>query len=78
MSDHNRASRSRYAWLRGPKKLGQILGQRLASLMRGRRSVAADELDDRLKRDVGMDPTMPQDRRTAHYRKMMERGQPLF
>tara|TARA_R110000787_G_scaffold67953_2_gene152068 strand:- start:373 stop:498 length:126 start_codon:yes stop_codon:yes gene_type:complete len=40
--------------------------------------MAADELDERLKRDIGYTDRMDlQDRRTAHYRKLLERGQPL-
>lgn len=77
MSDATLASRGRSTWLRVPIKLGQILRYGLARLLQGRRSVPADELDDRLKRDIGVDPTLPRDRRTAHYSKMMEPGQPL-
>lgn len=77
MSDHNRASRGRYPWLRGLKTPVEMLRHYLKHLMRGRGSVPVDELDDRLKRDIGVDPTLPQDHRTAHYLKMMQRGQPL-
>ncbi|MEM5470675.1 hypothetical protein WNZ14_02965 [Hoeflea sp. AS60] len=77
MSDKIIATRGRLPRLSALAKLCQKSGQWLASLMRGRRSVAAEELDDRLKRDIGMDPTLPEDRRTAHYRKMLQRDQPL-
>ena len=77
MSDATHASRGRSTWLRVPIKLGQILRYGLARLLQGRRTVPADELDDRLKRDIGVDPTLPRDRRAAHYSKMMEPGRPL-
>lgn len=82
MSGHDRASQGRFARLCGPAKplclAARGAGRLLACLLPGRRVMAADELDERLKRDIGYTDRMDlQDRRTAHYRKLLERGQPL-
>ena len=81
MSDGRLAARGRFPRFPGLEKLcqisGQKLGQYLARLLRGRPIVPVDELDDWLKRDIGIDATMPRDRRTEHYRKMLKAGQPL-
>ncbi|GAB5462513.1 hypothetical protein [Hoeflea alexandrii] len=82
MSDHDRTSQSRFARFCGPGDLlplaARAAGRLVAYLLSCRRVMAADELDERLKRDIGFtDRGVPQDRRTAHYRKLLERGQPL-
>lgn len=82
MGDHDRASQGRFARLCGPGEpvclAARGAGRLLACLLSGRRVMAADELDERLKRDIGYtDRIGLQDRRTAHYRKLLERGQPL-
>jgi hypothetical protein len=82
MSDHNRASQGHFARLCGHGKplclAARATGRLLASVLPGRRVMAADELDERLKRDIGYTGRIClQDRRTAHYRKLLERGQPL-
>jgi hypothetical protein len=73
MSDAILAARGHFQWLRGLERLCRIL-LRMVSV---RRVVPADELDDRLKRDIGMTSAPQQDRLTEHYRKMMRYGQPL-
>jgi len=74
MSDGILAARGRFPRRRGLETLCLFL-LRISSV---RRVVAADELDDWLKRDIGAAGAPPQDRLAAHYRKMMEHGQLLL
>ncbi|MGJ8572964.1 MAG: hypothetical protein ACSHXI_19945 [Hoeflea sp.] len=81
MSDHDRASQGRFARLCGTLKAcllaGFAPGRRPARLLPGRSRVPADELDERIKRDIGFEGRGWQDRRTVHYRTLLRRGQPL-
>lgn len=73
MSGEDRASQGLLARLCGmatPWKLA-------ARMLRGAGPLAACELDERLKRDIGYSGRAAEDPRTAHFRKLMQRGQPL-
>jgi len=52
-------------------------GGGLVRLLSRRSPVAADELDDRTRRDIGLGHRGSPDRRTMHYRTLLRRGQPL-
>lgn len=78
MSDHNRASQGLFARLCGMGKPWPIL-----SWLPGcSAAVRAGLLDDRIKRDIGidgtgLDPAARADRRGDHYRRLLRRGYPL-
>lgn len=77
MSDSDRASQSRIAWLCGRAKLCRFLPwPRVRPLMTG------EGLDERTKRDIGIaagpfDPAARPDPRGDHYRRLLRRGWPL-
>lgn len=74
MSERKLASPGRFLRLGGLERYCQFLVRALAS----RAAVPADELDDWLKRDIGVEVTPPRDPRDALYRNMHRRGQPLL
>ena len=73
MSDCNRSSQSRLARFCSQIRL------RLARLgrKRGRRVMRAEHLDDRLKREIGLDPAARPNPREEHYRRLLRCGYPL-
>lgn len=73
MSDGKSASRGRFPRLRVLKRLWAGLLRTVS----GHRMVPADELDDWLKRDIGVHAASPPDRLTTHYRNINRSGQPL-
>lgn len=82
MSDHDRASQGRLARLCGtgnPLRLAaRAAGRFWARLRPGCSVMAADDLDERLKRDIGYAGRVGlQDHRTAHYRRLLQHGKPL-
>ncbi|WP_417436661.1 hypothetical protein [Hoeflea sp.] len=87
MSDHDRASRSRIAWLGGPGKLWRLvwrlalrLARRQFSWLCGRRlHVQAGVLDARMRQDIGihgtgLDDAAWPDPRDDHYRRLLGSG----
>jgi len=77
MDDQSSQSRSLFAWLRGLAKLCQ----RISGGVDGRKGPAINALDDKLKRDIGVETDGKMgvgEVRQAFYRKMLERGQPLL
>jgi hypothetical protein len=81
MSEHTRTSQSWFVRLCEIGKAclfaAHAAGRHLARLFPSRSAVPAEELDDGLKRDIGFDGRTWPDRRTAHYRTLLKRGQPL-
>lgn len=82
MSDHNRASQGRLARFCETAKLCLFLKRLFAA----RAVIRADGLDDRLKRDIGIDGGIQDgglygsarpDPRGDHYRRLLRRGYPL-
>lgn len=78
MSDHDRASQGRLARLCGMGKPWLILSR----LPGCGAAVRAGPLDDRIKRDIGidgtcLDPAARADRRGDHYSRLLRRGYPL-
>ena len=78
MSDDDRASRGRLARLCEAAKLLRFLSR----LPGCGAAVHADLLDDRARRDIGIDGTgldaaARADRRGEHYRRLLRRGYPL-
>ncbi|WP_290779659.1 hypothetical protein [Hoeflea sp.] len=73
MSEHASVSQSWFARL-----CGRIFpcGMR-PRLRRGSRVTPADELDQRLARDIGHETSTLPDRRGDHYRRLLKRGYPL-
>ena len=59
--------------LRGLAKLWQVLQRKGAN----RRVPTTDELDNRMRSDIGLPASARADRLTAHYRKLLQRGHPL-
>ena len=81
MSDHGRASRGRIARLCGILKACRVAvlarGRRIARSLSGRSPVPVDQLDERIRRDIGVEGRGWPDRRTMYYRTLLRRGQPL-
>jgi len=74
MSEHTRTSQSRIARLCGRISLCRSV----ASLLRISQATPADELDERLKRDAGVDVARRPDPRGDHYRRLLKPGYPLW
>jgi len=83
MSDHDRTSQSRIAWLGGPGKLWRLAlrpARRLFSWLCGRRlHVQAGVLDARMRQDIGihgtgLDDAARPDPRDDHYRRLLAAG----
>jgi len=78
MDDQSSLSRSHFAWLRGLAKLCRRLVRGAGA--GGCRRLAAAIVDARLRRDIGLDSDGNRgvgEVRQAHYRKLLEHGQPL-
>ncbi|WP_394691524.1 hypothetical protein [Hoeflea sp.] len=82
MSDHNRASQGRLARFCETGKLCLFF----RNLFAARTTIRVDGLDDRLKRDIGiedgidgggLDASARPDPRGDHYRRLLRRGYPL-
>lgn len=74
MSEHTRTSQSRFARL--CERIS--LCRSVASLFGISQAMPVDELDERLKRDTGVDVAPRPDPRGDHYRRLLKPGYPLW